>query len=125
MPDHIGRMHAFGRVAVMGATCGVDMMIPRPPAGSRRADQPPALKRQFLRRVIDRHFARLGNRFGSARKLDPVRPVPEFHFLAIRAINLRMKSEVRSEPFSLRWSDPPCLIAKDKRGNRRRALLVP
>ena len=35
MPKHVRGMHAFGGVGIVGATCGVYVMVSRPPTRKR------------------------------------------------------------------------------------------
>src|SRR5437870_8135685 len=53
LAHHIGREHAFGRFRVMRATCGVNVVIARPPAEFRGINPALDLERGGLWRALD------------------------------------------------------------------------
>src|SRR5687768_17409392 len=117
MAHHVGGVYAFGRVRVMGAAGGVNVVIAGPPAGFGRVD--PALEGEGGRLIFltaDLDLRSPGKVFGTAGVFDRVLAPGEFDRLAVGAIDLRMKREVRGEALGLRGVDVTLLVAEDEAG---------
>src|SRR5438128_574209 len=98
MAHHINRRHAFGRFGVMRTARGMNVMVPRPPAQFRGINPALHLKRSCLRFTFHRDRPILDQRFWSARKFHGISSVRQPNCFAIATVNLRMKSEIRSQP---------------------------
>src|SRR5688572_10209893 len=124
LANHINRMHAFGRVGVMSAAGGVDVMIARPPARLGRID--PALKVDLHRlwALADGDLASCDHIFRPAGHLHVEFTGRQGHLLAVVAIDLRMEKEIGREPLGLRWINPSLLVANGQGGRRGLAILI-
>ena len=99
--EHVGRMHAFGRLDVMSAAGGVNVMVARPPTELRRINPAFDLEAGALQLPGDDDRLLAGDRFRPARKLHRVAPLWQTHRFPISPIDLRMKREVRRQPLGL------------------------
>ena len=124
MARHVRRKHALARIRVMFAARGVDVVVAAPPAGLRGIDPALHLKRNLPRAGVHADGACLDNGFRAARKLHRVVAIGQPHALAIRAVDLRMKPKIRCEPFCLRGINALAVIADQKCGRRRIAVLI-
>ena len=122
--QHVRRVNPLGRVGVMGATGGVDMVIARPPAHQRRIN--PALDFECLDsvRIGDGDGSVLRQRLGAAIKSDIVLTGWQSHMLAITTINLRMKVKVGRKPLGLRRIHAAKAVTDFKTGGCRHVVFV-
>src|SRR5262245_40250256 len=108
-------MDALRWFDIMCATGRVNVMIARPPAQLARIDPTLHFERAGLRRLFDVHRLRLRNRFRTAREFHGIRARRQFKSLTIRTVNLRVKREVGSKPFGLRWVNAALSTTDEKR----------
>src|SRR3954462_234208 len=123
VPHHVGGVHAFGRVGVMRATGGVDVMVARPPAAQRRVD--PAFELdQDAGFTIHADGLMTGAIFRAARRLDRVNGAGQVYLFAVRSINLRLKGEVGRQAFGQRGIDAALAVADRDAGGGRFSIFV-
>ena len=101
VPHHVRRVNPLGRVGVMGATGGVDVVIARPPTHQRWINPALHLERLGDIRVADSDGAGLRDRLRAAIIPNGVGAARQFHVFAVGTIDLRMKMKVRCKPLSL------------------------
>src|SRR6185369_17764196 len=115
----------LGRLYVMSAPRGVDVVIAGPPAQLRWINPPLQTKFQRLRLATHGHLFGLRQILRAARVFDGVRTGWKFHFFAVGAIDLRLKTKVGREAFG-RWRiDAPFLVADDKAGDGGLIVFIP
>ena len=119
LPEHVRRIHAFGRRRVVRAAGRVDVMVAAVEAARRRID--PALEPHGDFRAEDRPScppARRGNRHGA---LDPPILGPaavehrelagrQQHVLAVRTIDVLLEKQIRRQPLRLRREHVTLLV---------------
>ena len=120
---HVRRVHTLGRVIVMRATGGVDVMIAAPPAELGGID--PALHLEGLLLLAGHlDLAKLPDALRPALEPHGVGALRQLHTFAIGAVHLRMKRKVRREAFGLRGVHAPGGITNLKRGDGRFAVFI-
>ena len=124
VPHHVRRVDALGGVFVVGTTCGVDMVIARPPAHQRRIDPALYLERLGDVRIADGDGAGLRDRLGASIIANGVGAARQFHVFAVGAVDLRVKMKVRRKPLGLRRIDVSKFVSKFKTGGGRLAVFV-
>src|SRR4051812_36214596 len=124
MADHVFGVHAFGRLDVMCATSGMDVMIARPPTSERWIDPTNSAECICLKRSGDDQFRLLRNALRSAREDDGVFAFRQFDGIAVAAVNLRVKSEVGRESFGDVGINALLPVANEKGPQRRLTVLV-
>jgi hypothetical protein len=88
-------MHTFGRVGIVGATCGVDVVVSRPPTRKRWVYPSLHLEGSGLRFFAYDKLTPLLDGFGSASDFKVVFSGREDEALAVESIYLGVKVEVR------------------------------
>ena len=119
----------FGRLDVVRAARGVDVMVARPPAEPGRIDPPLDLEDRLLDRSAG---ARLGHReppsarvrLGAPPELHVVLPGRQGEQLTVVPVHLRMKGEIRGETLRLGGIDAALRISNDEARHRGLAGLV-
>jgi hypothetical protein len=121
---HVRRMNTLRRVRVMRASCRVNVVIAGPPA--RRRGINPALDLEIQAPGFGRYLdcPLLRYRFRSAREPDIVTSLRQAEDFSIGPINLRMKREVRRQPFRLGGMDPVLFVTDLERGRGGTSLFV-
>ena len=124
VPHHVRRMDALGRVGVMRAAGGVDVMVAGDVAELHRVNPPLDLEVEALRGLRHADLARLLHRLRAAVELKRVIAFGQTNRLAVHAIDLRMKREVGREALGLRGMHTALRVADDEAGGRGLAVLV-
>ena len=124
VPHHVLRVDALGRVCVVRAAGGVDVVVAGDVAKLHRVNPPLDLEIEALRGLRNRDLARLLHGLRTAIELDNVIALRQTNRLAIHAIDLRMKREVRREALGLRGVDAALRVANDEAGGARLVVFV-
>src|SRR5262245_58160248 len=124
MPHHVLRPYAFGRTLVVRTAGGMNVMIARIPTARGWIDPAAQPEIDGGRRTVDRHRPRFRNVFGTAPASDRERTRWKAQRLAVGAIDLFLKEEVRRKAFGPGGVDAADAISDDERSHRRAAVLV-
>ena len=135
MAHHVRGEHAFGRIHVVSAARGVNVMVARPPAELCGIDPTLDLKARALSRTTilaaraasrlhDRELLRLRNRFRTAPELHLVRAGRKLHEFTISAVHLRVEREVGRQALGARRIHAALRVANDECRDRRRTRFV-
>ena len=125
LANHVRRVHAFGRIRVMRATGRMNVMIAGPPTALGRIDPAFHFEVELIALCASIvSVCRLRDRFRPARKLDRVFAVGQTKRFAVGAIDLRMKAEIRREPFRLARINAALRVANLETASGRLSVFV-
>ena len=124
MPHHIGCMHPFGRLIVMGTTSGMNMVITTPPPARRRIDPTIEFNFQITRFLTHRKRPPLFEILRPSRHPYLIPPLGELHCFTMGPVNLGMKVEIRSKPLRLGRINPSLVVPDFKCCRSRFAIFI-